>query len=115
MLFVTEIENCYRERVIKLNKTVIAYGSGKRLKHDKGSYKFTLNSPDDISHYWSESPLGVDFGICYTLKLNDTKNGFHFFLLDTNLTYVYILHDFNYFIHSANPLTFPRIYKIVRF
>ena len=113
--FVTEIEECYRKRVLKSNETVIAYGSGKRLKHDKESYKFTLYSPDDISHNLSESPLGVDWGICYTLKLNDTKNGFHFFILDTNLTYVqYILHDFKYFVHSLNPLTFPRIHKIVR-
>ena len=100
---------------MNLNQTVIAYGSGKRNKHEKGSYIFNkLLSPHETSSYWSESTLNVDFGLCYTLKLNDTKNGFHFFLLNTNFSYIYVLHDFNFFVHSANPLTFPRIYQIVR-
>ena len=114
IVFVTEIEDCYRERVLNLNQTVIAYGSGKRNKHDRGSYTFNkLLSPHDTGSYWFESTLNVDLGLCYTLKLNDTKNGFHFFLLDTNLTYIYVLHDFNFFVHSPNPLTFPRIFRIV--
>lgn len=112
--FVTEIEDCYRERALKLNETVIAYGSGKIFKHDKGGYKFNLTSPDDISSYWSESLFAIDLGICHTVKLNDTKDGFHFFLLDTNLTYVFVLHDYNFYVNSANPLTYPRILEIVR-
>ena len=79
--FVAEIEDCYRDRALKLNEIVIAFGSGKISKHDKGNYKFNLTSPDDISSYWSESPYHMDLGICYTLKLNDTKNGFYFFSL----------------------------------
>ena len=114
MFFVAEIEDCYRERALKLNEIVIAYGSGKISKHDKGNYKFNLTSPDDISSYWSESPYHMDLGICYTLKLNDTKNGFYFFFLDTNLTYTFVLHDYNFYVNTPNPLTFPRILQIVR-
>ena len=114
MFFVAEIEDCYRERALKLNEVVIAFGSGKISKHDKGNYKFNLTSPDAISSYWSESPYHMDLGICYTLKLNDTKNGFYFFFLDTNLTYTFVLHDYNFYVNTPNPLTFPRILQIVR-
>ena len=93
---------------------MVAYGSGRRInKNFKASFQFKLSSPDDIRTYWSESPSTIDAGICYTIKLNDTNDGYYFFLLDTNLRYTYILHDFNFFVHSANPFTYPRILQMV--
>ena len=109
---VIEIEECYRKRIIKFNETLMGFVMAKVDRHE-GSFEIESFPPEDIVHYMSESPWSIDSGFCYTLRLNELKNEIPMFFLHPNLSYFYVLHDYNYYFHSTNPLMYPRILKNV--
>ena len=106
------MEECYRKRLIKFNETLMGFVKAKVDRHE-GSFEIESFPPEDIVHYMSESPWSIDSGFCYTLRLNELKNEIPMFFLNPNLSYFYVLHDYNYYFHSTNPLMYPRILKNV--
>ena len=84
-----------------------------KVDRHEGSFEIEAFPPEDIVHYMSESPWSIDSGFCYTLRLNELKNEIPMFFLHPNLSYFYVLHDYNYYFHSTNPLMYPRILKNV--
>ena len=100
-----EAFNCIKQKTFNLTETVLA-----------GQLGLSCNPCKNIldESFWSSDLTVSEHGLCHTINYPDKLGADPFkevlsFILDEKLQYKILVHDPNFFLLTANPLTIPQI------